>query len=184
MNPIQLQQPATVDAEADKNTIAASNTITGMLTVADHLAAQRLHMKTPMRNVRTVLLMAGLLGLALCLTPARSSGVTLFALSAGLLLVTWLFDRFGLPRNVARLHAQQKDFAHPFVYRWDDEFLEGIGMSGQSRRRWADYSKAKEDEHCFLLYQSDNLFEMLPKSWFCNSSQIQDIRTQTAKITK
>ncbi len=86
-----------------------------------------------------------------------------------------------LPRKVRRLHQQQKDLASPYTYKWDSEFLEAQGVNGQAKREWKNYAKFAENEKLFLLYHADNLFEMFPKSWFKDQTQITEFRSLASR---
>jgi hypothetical protein len=82
-----------------------------------------------------------------------------------------------LPWKVRRIHRQQKDLAFPFTYTWDSEFLKAQSVGGQSKRKWTNYVRCKENENLFLLYHADNLFEMFPKSWFQDQAQLIEFRS-------
>lgn len=104
--------------------------------------------------------------------------VGLIAVCAGVgSLVGELFVAYVvLPRQVKKLHGQQKALSEAFTYSWDRDHIEAKGSSGSSRRAWGDYCKIKESEHIFLLYHADNLFEMLPKAWFKSESMVAEFR--------
>ena len=101
--------------------------------------------------------------------------IALFA-GAGAFIGEYLVAYVYLPRKVQKLHTQQKDLAGQFTYSWDAQHIEAQSNTGSARRPWNHYAKVKEDEHVFLLYHSDNMFEMLPKSWFPSSEAINEFR--------
>ncbi len=97
--------------------------------------------------------------------------VALFALAtaaayAALLAVVW---RVWFPRRVARHYRQQASLRSAYSVSWDDAGL--LAETAQSRAlvRWPDYVKRREDAATVLLYQSDVLFQFLPKRAFTDA---------------
>jgi YcxB-like protein len=157
--------------------------ITGTISASDYLDAQRLHRA---RAVRWFFVFCGVLitlGIVLMLFYSPQLGVMLVCAGVGLVAFELIFASLYLPWKVRRLHRQQKDLAAVFTYAWDDEFLEGKSANGQSKRRWRDYEKRKENEKMFLVYHADNLFEMFPKPWFRDQAQIDEFRSLTKPDT-
>jgi YcxB-like protein len=151
--------------------------ITGTISASDYLDAQRLHRA---RAVHWIFVLCGVsiaVGIAVAVFYQRRLGIIFSCAGVGGLITEVILSSFFLPRNARRLHRQQRDFASPFTYSWDDEFLEGKSVSGQSKRKWRDYAKYKEDEKVFLVYHADNLFEVLPKNWFRDQAQIDEFRS-------
>ncbi|HEX7634417.1 MAG TPA: YcxB family protein [Noviherbaspirillum sp.] len=107
---------------------------------------------------------------------SRQLGVIALFAGAGAFIGEYLVAYVYLPRKVQKLHTQQKDLAGQFTYSWDAQHIEAQSNTGSARRPWNHYAKVKEDEHVFLLYHSDNMFEMLPKSWFPSSEAINEFR--------
>lgn len=150
--------------------------ISGTISKADYLNAQRLH-RAKMEN--RYYLASGIaiaVGIAIYLFHNPKLGFILFCAGVGGALGELVMSSVFLPRKVSHLYQQQKDLASPFTYKWDSEFLEAQGVSGQAKRKWDNYAKYKEDKNIFLLYHADNLFEMFPKSWFTDSNQVNDFR--------
>lgn len=150
--------------------------INGMISAADFVQAQHLHRKSGARRVN----MAAA-ALAACGAAATVAGVGDFgwiALCGGVggLIGEFVNAHLLMPRKVRKLHAQQKSFAEQITYAWDTEFISCQTRSGSARRPWSHYLKVKEDEHVFLLYHADNLFEMFPKPWFPNAETLEDFR--------
>jgi hypothetical protein len=150
--------------------------ITGTITASDYLDAQRLHGERLRRWYRYVCAALAVVGIAFVVFGLRRPGVTLVLVGIVGLVVEYLVWTFYLPRKIRHLHLQQKDFASPFTYWWDAEFIEAKSDSGQSKRKWRNYAKFKESETIFLLYHADNMFEALPKKWFRDQAQIDEFR--------
>jgi YcxB-like protein len=150
--------------------------ITGTISITDYLHAQRLHRRSIAKWSYIASVAAATCGLVALAAGSRSYGFIALCAGAGVAVGEYVSAHFFLPRRVAKLHAQQKDLAEQFTYSWDAEHISAQSRTGSARRPWANYTKVKEDDHVFLLYHSDNIFEMLPKSWFSNSSAISEFR--------
>jgi YcxB-like protein len=152
--------------------------ISGNISTTDYLQAQRLHRKSAAKWVKNIAFLACACGAAMLIVGHRQFGVLTLCAGAGVFISEYLFANFYLPHFVKKNHAQRKDLASRFTYSWDAQYVEAKSDTGSSRRPWSHYAKLKEDDHLFLLYHADNMFEMLPKSWFPNSEKIQEFRTQ------
>ena len=150
--------------------------IIGTISQADYLNAQKLHRARSAEWYYLTSLVAFALGLLIYFLFNRNIGLIVACAGIGGVVGELLMSTVYLPRQVRRLHNQQKDLASPFTYQWDSMFLEAQGISGQSKRAWKNYAKYKEDEKIFLLYHADNLFEMFPKRWFRDEAQVSEFR--------
>jgi hypothetical protein len=152
--------------------------ISGHISVNDYLQAQRLHRKSWEKWSKIVAVVIVVFSVAIIVVGYRNFGVLLLCVGMGLLISEYTFASIYLPRFVKKNHAQRKDLANRFTYSWDTEYVEAKSDTGSAKRPWSHYTKLKEDEHVFLLYHADNMFEMLPKSWFPSLEKIHEFRTQ------
>ena len=150
--------------------------ITGTITPSDYLNAQRLHRKRAEIFYFSASGTAVVIGLVLLATGLLFPGLLFVCGGIGGAVGELVTSLIVLPWKVRRLHSQQKDLASPFTYTWNSEFLEATGVSGESKRAWKNYAKVKENKNVFLLYHADNLFEMLPKTWFTSREQEAEFR--------
>ncbi|WP_019918979.1 YcxB family protein [Methyloversatilis discipulorum] len=151
--------------------------ISGTISASDYLNAQRLHRAKSVRWYYAASGFAVAAGVATYFFYQQKLGFIIGCAGVGGLIGELVMSLLYLPWKVRRLHQQQKDLAFPFTYTWDSEFLEAKGVSGQSKRQWSNYAKCKENENLFLLYHSDALFEMFPKAWFQDQTQIAEFRS-------
>ena len=151
--------------------------VTGSISVSDYIQAQRLHRKSIAKwsNISAAVITA--CGVVMLMAGSKQFGVIALFAGAGAFIGEYVVANLYLPRKVAKLHAQQKDLAGQFTYSWDDKHIQAQSNTGSSKRPWSHYAKVREDAHVFLLYHSDNMFEMLPKSWFPSSEAINEFRT-------
>ena len=86
-----------------------------------------------------------------------------------MLALAW---RFWFPRRVARHYRQQASLRQAYSVSWDDAGL--LAETAQSRTlvRWPDYVRRREDAATVLLYQSDLLFQFLPKRAFTAAQMV------------
>jgi hypothetical protein len=95
---------------------------------------------------------------------------------AGLLLgLNVLNDRVLLPRRARRFVSQQKSIQGEISIGWDAEGVAFIAKAGQSRIAWDDYFKWLENESVLVLFQSENLLNVLPKRCLTND-QVTEVR--------
>jgi len=158
--------------------------ITGSISVSDYLAAQRLHRKLSSRRYLIAAFLGGAAGAIVLFLGMRMLGLILLCAGLGGIIGELASAHLYLPWKVRHLHSQQKDLASPFTYTWDTEWLEAAGISGYSKRKWKDYVKLEEDEHLFLLYHSDNLFEMFPKNWFSTAAKMNEFRDNAKQMQR
>lgn len=158
--------------------------ITGSISASDYLNAQRLHREKSVRWYYAASGTAIAVGVALYFFYQQKLGFIVGCAGIGGVIGELVMSSLYLPWKIRRLHVQQKDLASPFTYTWDSEFLEAKGVSGQSKRQWSNYAKCKENEKLFLLYHSDVLFEMFPKNWFQNQTQIAEFRSLANRAGK
>lgn len=167
--------------------MAVKPKISGSISARDYLQAQRLHRKSVAKwtNISTVVLCVS--GIA-ALVAGSTNIAALFALCTGFgaFVGENLFTYVHLPRRVKKIHAQRKDLANQFSYSWDDQYLyiESKSITGLAQTPWTHYVKAKEDKHIFLLYRSEDFFEMLPKAWFPDAETIDEFRRLAFRQTK
>lgn len=150
--------------------------ITGKVSIEDFIAAQRLHVRPTLRRQRVVLAVLAVIGLIVALAGYVFIGIVIVGAGAGGLIGQFVDIRFLFPRRLTRLYNQQAALRSDFHYSWDAEHISSESSSGSSKRPWVDYVKSKENEQLFLLYQADNLFEVIPKSWFRDPELVTSFR--------
>ena len=158
--------------------------ITGTITATDYLNAQKLHRAKTVRWFYIISGIAILLSIIVYWFVSCKAGIILGCAGIGGAIGELTMSKFILPWKVRRLHSQHKDFLSPFTYEWDSDFLMGSGVSGHSKRPWANYAKYKENESVFLLYHADNIFEVFPKKWFRDNSQMDEFRSLVNRISQ
>lgn len=143
--------------------------VTYIPTYEDLLAANRLVYRPTRRRLATYALLTAigaanvtlsLLGPATDRTPDLAFGIALmlFAPAWRLLLRLWL-----LPVYTRRYHAQAAILREEFIVGWDQ-----AGLDSRTRRTtnlvpWEDYIARREDASTLLFYQTDAMFQFLPK---------------------
>lgn len=158
--------------------------ITGVISAADYLAAQRLHRRRAVTLWYSIGIAAAVCGVMWWYFTADRSAFLLLGAGLGGLAGELTMSLIYLPWKVRRLHTQQKDLACTFTYTWDENVLQARAAIGQSIRPWEHYLRLKESKHVLLLYHADNLFEMFPKRWFQDTAQIKQFRNLAANATE
>lgn len=154
-----------------------TNSVSGTLSQADFLAAQRLHRSSINRwSLLALLIMLGMGGLLLTLQSGRMLAPLLLGGGIGGLIGMGLLNLLILPRRVARLHRQMKALADATTTHWDEDHLEARSAKGYSSMKWVDFVRFRENKQLFLLYVADNLFYIFPKRWFSDAAQMESFR--------
>lgn len=161
--------------------------ITGCISASDYLQAVRLDRRSVTTWINISAVTLGIFGLV-ALVAGSTNIAAVFALCVGLgvSIAENFFSYVQLPRRIRRIHAQRKDLRTQFIYSWDDQhiYINAEDATTSTRTPWNHYMKVKENKHMFLLYRSDDLFEILPKAWFPNAEQIDEFRRLAFRRTK
>lgn len=100
------------------------------------------------------------------------------AILSGLLLgLIVLGDRVLLPRRAKRFVSQQKSIQGEISIGWDAEGVAFAAKDAQSRTAWGDYFKWLENDVVLVLFQSENLLNVLPKR-VLTDEQVAEIRSR------
>lgn len=158
--------------------------ITGTITKSDHLYAMRFHGARWTRWCHIACGVAIVIGLLLYVSNALDLGLVIASAAGAGAVSQYLVAILYIPWQVSRAHKQRKEFNTPLTYSWDANSLEVQSAAGTWKREWTNYIKYKEDDRLFLLYLSDNLFEMVPKSWFRDQEQIAEFRELAVHVGK
>jgi hypothetical protein len=95
---------------------------------------------------------------------------------SGLLLgLNILSDRVLLPRRAKRFMAQQKSIQGEVSIGWSDEGVTFSAKTAHALTAWGDYFKWLENDTVLLIFQSENLLNVLPKRRLTDD-QIAEIR--------
>lgn len=155
------------------------------LTADDYVAAVRLHLTRAFyrnRLIKVALIMglfyAGLiffiLGQWTWLYAAIALGAGAVA-AAIIALGIAATNHIVTARRSRRIFAQQKSLHDAFEFSWDETGCDLSTASARSRHPWADFRQWAEGPDGIILYQSDALFNMLPKRAFSEDA-LADIR--------
>lgn len=147
----------------------------------DTIHAYQLHTRDQLWRKAAVLTLVTMLALeAVALWVALPGqwlglGVILAASMLGALVFPRLMIRFYVPRVARRIYGQQKALQQPIEVAFEAGGLRTTASFGSSYLPWADYRKMREDERVMLFYQSDALFQFVPKR-FLPGSQVDVVR--------
>ncbi|WP_343313882.1 YcxB family protein [Brucella sp. BE17] len=78
-------------------------------------------------------------------------------------------------RQTRKIFKQQKNLHQPYTLNWNDSRLELTSEVGNARFSWNDFLKIREDSQNILLYESENLYRLIPKR-FLTEDQIISLR--------
>jgi YcxB-like protein len=143
----------------------------------DYIAAQGLHMRSARKRAMLLGAAALLIGLLLLLLHEQWSvifGCGLIGGTIGGAISQTIVRSFVLPRRARRRFAQQKSLHGEVQFDWDEDGLAWATERGSGKTPWGDYLKWREDDRFILLYQTDVLFQMVPKRAFANAHEKDD----------
>lgn len=151
------------------------------ITESDFYSAQRLHLMSAAGRLTVIAFIAALVGFLL----HEHFGVSLAAAVGGVVgFCSWLFSYhfIFLPIRCRRIYRQQKALHSETEISWNEETIEFKHEMGNTKMKWSNYAKYREDKNLFLLYQSDVIFNMIPKSSFSSEEQMREFRSHFSAI--
>jgi YcxB-like protein len=151
--------------------------ITGSISISEYLNSQRLYRQNSVRWYYAISVACIFIGLTAYFIFKQGFGGGLAGAGFGLLVTELGTSLLYLPWKMRRLYHQQKDLVTLCTYTWNNEFLEGSSATAHSTRRWSSYLKYSENEELFLLHHNDIIYEIFPKIWFKDETQIREFRT-------
>jgi hypothetical protein len=80
-----------------------------------------------------------------------------------------------LPRTARKSFTQLKYLGAPIKAEWSADHISFEAANGSSRYQWGDFVKIAEGKSVFLLFQADNLFNVIPKANL-SAAEIDSIR--------
>ncbi len=146
-------------------------TIHGQLTEQDYLQAQQLHMQLMgwARLLPYATLGLWVVGFIFASIKTIQGNPIFFislVLPTMLILITPLTNLFLLPPQAKRLFRQNKEVSAPLEIEFSEKGMKLTNSFGHSERVWSHFVKWKEDEQGFLLYHSEQMFNLIPKRFF------------------
>jgi hypothetical protein len=153
------------------------------ITREDYIDAQKLHRsKSPSTFVRAIVLagklLAGLGFLTLLILAAvvRDPKVWSNLLPLAVLLVAWaLVMLVWVPFNWRRSYAKDRRMQHEFTANVSEDGIHLQSSDFDANLKWALYLRFLESDRIFLLYQTNRMFNLFPKSAFA-PGEIDDFR--------
>ena len=156
--------------------------ISAAISSQDYLAALRLHRQRAVKRQALVLAAFALAGVVVVVLGYRMIGLILVGAGVGGLIGGFLQSRLALPRKAGKIYDQQASLRDTYTYSWDKDALSVSSETGQARRPWSNYIKFLENDQLLLLYHSDIMFEIFPKSWFSSKEQVDEFRSLASRI--
>ncbi|WP_445145238.1 YcxB family protein [Dyella sp. Tek66A03] len=151
----------------------------GRIAVEDLMAAQWVHVR-PRRSLAVIgILLLGLVVFAMAtsfLVRRQSLTDPTTWILPGILAYLAFTAFVWVPRKVRRSYSQRKDFQHEISMMVTSAGVAARTEQGNSVKPWSDYLKWKEGKSVFLLYLSDQLFQIVPKRFFATHEDIDAFR--------
>lgn len=91
---------------------------------------------------------------------------------------------FVVPYKCRRAYEQRKDLQKECTLLPSDEGLSFKSADVEGMKAWSDYLKWKEGKSVFLLYVSDNLYQLVPKRFFATEADIENFRDTLTRRVK
>lgn len=157
--------------------------ITGSLLEEDFLDSQYFHRSRYVKRTLLVLGALAIVGSIMWLAFDHSFiGLIMVCGAVGGFLGEFIVRTLILPRRLRRVYRQHAGYKSNFTYSWDQDALTADSDIGHARRPWSHYTKWLENDHVFLLYHSDVMFELIPKRWFSSRDQLANFRNAVSRI--
>lgn len=153
-------------------------------SISDYREAMFSHMRRPLGSSLAVLWGVIFLIIAITTVATRGwSGLAILVLISGLFCVLPLAFRVWQRFWVERDFRNHPGFAEKVHLSVDGEELRTEGQLGRREEKWAAFTKYRETENLFVLYEGARLLRVFPKRAFA-SEQLREFRDLLAsKIT-
>ena len=140
--------------------------VIGTLQPGDYIRAQYLNLRPrPVFKVAGAIILVAVAWTCWYLLTRDDFGLFAYAYVALILLLVLNFGVY-LPWKTRRMYRQQKALQRELTYRFDDSSVFASNENGESTTPWEDYLKWKQNDQMILLYLSDCLYQMIPRSMF------------------
>jgi hypothetical protein len=160
--------------------------ITGTFSVEDLVAATWVHLR-PRRALAVIcIFILALFVLAL--------GFTFLVIHREPKLLDWLllllvplmtiFLIIWVPHNCRRMYKQRKDLQRECVFTVSDNGLSFKSVDFEGKKPWSDYLKWKEGKLVFLIYMSDEVYQLVPKHFFATQADVKSFRDTLSRYVK
>jgi len=152
----------------------------GRIAVEDLMTAQWVHVR-PRRSFAVVGIL--LLGLGVFIWADSFSGRRQWLTNPTNWILPGVFAYLAfmafiwIPRKIRLSYNQRKDFRHEISMVVTNAGVASHTEQGNGMRPWSDYLKWKEGKSIFLLYLSDQMFQMVPKRFFATHEDIDAFRS-------
>ncbi|MGY0613458.1 YcxB family protein [Luteimonas sp. A501] len=156
--------------------------ITAAISSKDYLTALRLHRKRAVTRQLLVLAVLAATGVLVIAVGYMLIGLILIGAGVGGLIGELVQSKLILPGRAEKIYNQQASLRATYTYSWDNDGLSVSSETGHARRPWSDYIKFLESDQLFLLYHSDIMFEIFPKSWFSRQEQAGEFRALASRV--
>jgi hypothetical protein len=158
--------------------------ISGNFTPDDLLAAQWVHLR-PRRSLAVagiVLLVVYCVGVAMMfVAPIAPASPWVQWVMLAMLAYFPIVLGVMIPYRTRRSFRQRKDFQRETSYRASESGVSIENENLKGIKPWSDYLKWKEGRKVFLLYLSDNMFQIVPKRFFGTESELAGFRALLEK---
>jgi hypothetical protein len=156
-------------------------TFGGQLTADDDVAANKLHMqRRGWQRVRWIVFwvllgVGGLLSAEIAVQDPKA-GLTPLLLILFIAAVQLFVRLFYLPRRVCRVYSQQRSLHLPFEAVCTDSGIDCTSANSRTQLPWSHLIRWKEGATLFVVYQSDLMFNVVPKRGFTQPEHVDEFR--------
>ncbi len=155
--------------------------IKGQLEWTDYLEAQLLHgkpsgyNKTKKNSLFSIIAVLVLLYGFYLVVIGQISFLLFFP--AFLFIFLFLLYRYVFfPKRIKKIFSQQKSMQVPFEMEFTEEGVIASNEFGDSKYPWENFLKWKENDDILVIYQSDVMFNIIPKRFFPNDQEIGNFK--------
>jgi len=153
--------------------------VEGKITEKEFTTAQWLHQKPrpvfAVLGILLVIILLGVLWLMFFGSFSHQAGSTRWLLLVFTVYIV-MHCMIILPVRWKRIYRQQQSLQRPYSLEITDQGISSQSENVQGTNDWSDYVRWKEGYGVFLLYWSDNLFQVIPVRFFSGEEEIEEFR--------
>ena len=155
----------------------------GRISEKEYVEAVSVHQSRYTRPVLIACASLSAVAIVLWFAGVRPAfAATVFGAGIGGAIGHWIWDRRLVPARAVKLYRQSGDFAMPMHVTWDATGVEIRSEKGSWRMSWAEFAKRRESEMMTLLYINDQMFNIFPRSLYCDDDEWQSFREAASRV--
>lgn len=135
------------------------------ISLTDYLRADRLHLKPrkKFRIIAYILACVPASAIILSFICGKSESTASGWASIGVLAYLAVIFLVIRPRRIRKIYNQSVALKQLITLSYTNETIHFVCEAGETKMKWKDFIKWRQDKHLFAIYHSDAMYQIIPK---------------------